>query len=115
MSQFADLTFLRTFTGSDPVKMTKYINMFLSAAPQNLVQIRQQCDSSDWKALKTSAHSLKTQLKYMGVSGAVDIAFNIEQNCAEMKDLEKIPGLVSDLEEKTNAAVSELREAVAKL
>ena len=115
MSQISDLTFLRTFTGGDPAKMTKYINMFLSAAPQSLMQIRQQCDASDWKALKTSSHSLKTQLKYMGVSEAVDLAFNIEQNCAELKDLDQNPRLVTALEEKTSIAVNELREAVSKL
>ena len=115
MSQLSDLTFLRTFTGGDPVKMSKYINMFLSAAPQSLAQIRQQTDASDWKGLKTSSHSLKTQLKYMGVNSAVDIAFNIEQNCAELKDLDQIPGLVAALEEKTTTAVNELREAVSKL
>ena len=115
MSQIADLTFLRTFTGGDPAKMTKYINMFLSSAPQSLVQIKQQSETSDWKALKTAAHSLKTQLKYMGVASAVDVAFNIEHNCAEMKDLDKIPELVAVLEEKTSTAISELREAVSKL
>ena len=115
MSQLSDLTFLRTFTGGDPVKMTKYINMFLSAAPQSLMQIRQQAEASDWKALKTSSHSLKTQLKYMGVASAVDVAFNIEQNCAELKDLEQIPDLVTALEEKTSTAVNELKEAVSKL
>lgn len=115
MSQLSDLTFLRTFTAGDPPKMTKYINMFLNGAPQILSQIRQQVDAADWKALKTSAHSLKTQLKYMGVSSAVDLAFAIEQQSGDLKDIEQIPGLVAQLEEKTQLAIAELREELTKL
>jgi len=115
MSQIADLTFLRTFTAGDPPKMTKYINMFLSGAPGILSQIREQLNASDWKGLKTSSHSLKTQLKYMGVSSAVDLAFTIEQQCGDLKDLDQLPALVGQLEEKTNLAIAELKEELTKL
>src|SRR4030095_371151 len=115
MNQLSDLTFLRTFTAGDPSKMTKYINMFLNAAPQSLAQIRQQMEAADWKGLKTSSHSLKTQLKYMGVNPAVDLAFAIEQHCGDLSGLDQIPELVGALEEKTQIAISELREAVSKL
>jgi HPt (histidine-containing phosphotransfer) domain-containing protein len=115
MSQISDLTFLRTFTAGDPPKMTKYINMFLNGAPQIMTQIRQQLEASDWKALKTSSHSLKTQLKYMGVASAVDLAFAIEQQCGDLKDLDKVPELVGQLEEKTSQAIAELREELTKL
>ena len=115
MSQLSDLTFLRTFTAGDPPKMTKYINMFLNMAPQSLVQMRQQVDASDWKALKTSSHSLKTQLKYMGVASAVELAYAIEQRCGDMTDLENIPELMGKLEENANIAITELRDALVKL
>ena len=115
MSKLTDLTFLRNFTAGDPSKMTKYINMFLNAAPQSLAQIRQQMEAADWKGLKTSSHSLKTQLKYMGVNPAVDLAYAIEQSCGEMAGLDKVPDLVGALEEKTNIAITELREEVSKL
>ena len=110
-----DLTFLRTFTSGDPAKMSKYINMFLSMAPQSLIQMRQQLDSGDYKALRTSAHSIKTQLKYMGISAAVDLAYAIEQKSAEATDTENIPGLVTQLEDLTNQGVAELKEALTKL
>lgn len=115
MGNLTDLTFLRTFTSSDPVKMSKYINMFLSGAPQILAQMKQQSETSDWKALKTSSHSLKTQLKYMGAATAVDVAFAIEQQCGDLKDLDQVPVLVNDLESKTNTAIAELREELTKI
>jgi HPt (histidine-containing phosphotransfer) domain-containing protein len=111
----ADLTFLRTFTSGDPAKMTKYINMFLGMAPQSLTQMRQQLEASDLKALRTSAHSLKTQLKYMGITQAVDLAYTIEQRSGDGTQPETLPALVSELETLTNQAITELKEAVSKL
>lgn len=115
MSNLSDLTFLRSFTTSDAAKMTKYINMFLSGAPQILSQMKQQVEAADWKALKTSAHSLKTQLKYMGVASAVDLAFAIEQQSGELKDLDQLPELVTRLNGETQLAMAELREEITKL
>src|SRR5687767_13097061 len=105
MNKQTDLTFLKTFTAGDTGKMSKYINMFLSGAPQLLTQVREQSDAADWKGLKTTAHSLKTQLKYMGVNAGVDHAFSIEQKSGEQKDLDQVPALVTQLEEVTNQAI----------
>ena len=51
----------------------------------------------------------------MGVSSAVDLAFAIEQQSGDLKDIEQIPGLVAQLEEKTQLAIAELREELTKL
>ena len=115
MSQFADLTFLKTFTSNDSGKMTKYINMFLKAAEPSLQQMKSQVDQSDWSALKTTSHSLKSQLKYMGVAKGVDLAFSIEQSSGDGKDLDKIPETLTELESIVNGACTELREELAKL
>jgi len=115
MTTATDLTFLRTFTSGDSAKMTKYINMFLGMAPQSLTQMRQQVDAGDWKGLKTSAHSLKTQLKYMGAAGAAELASTMEQQAGDEKDLDKMPGLMARLEEQTQLTIAELGAVLGKL
>ncbi len=74
MSQVSDLTFLRTFTSGDAAKISKYVNMFLKAAPASLTDMEVQAANGDWKSLKTNAHSLKSQLKYMGVASGEVVA-----------------------------------------
>jgi len=115
MSQLTDLSFLKTFTAGDPTKMSKYINMFLGMAPKSILQMRKEVEGADWKSLKTSAHSLKTQLKYMGAASAVDLAYSIEQKCGEMSGLENVPDLMNKLEEQTNTTITELKDALTKI
>lgn len=115
MSQYADLSFLRTFTSNDAAKITKYVNMFLNAAEPSLVQMKTQVTASDWKALKTTAHSLKSQLKYMGVAAGVDKAFFIENSAGEGQNLDKIPETLVNLEEIVVGACAELRDELTKL
>jgi HPt (histidine-containing phosphotransfer) domain-containing protein len=115
MSQYADLSFLKTFTSNDAAKITKYVNMFLNAANPSIVQMKQQLEASDWKSLKTSAHSLKSQLKYMGVASGVEKAFFIENSAGEQQNLDKIPENLQKLEEIVAGASAELRDELAKL
>lgn len=115
MSQFADLTFLRTFTSNDAAKITKYVNMFLNAASPSITQMKEQVAASDWKALKTTAHSLKSQLKYMGVAEGVEKAFFIESSAGEGQNLEKVPETLVKLEEIVVGACAELRDELTKL
>lgn len=62
-----DLSFLKTFTNGDAVKMKKYIGMFLQGAPHMITQMDDCYSSGNWESLKVTAHSLKPQVGYMGM------------------------------------------------
>jgi HPt (histidine-containing phosphotransfer) domain-containing protein len=115
MEQVSDLTFLKTFTSNDSAKITKYVNMFLNAAGPSLAQMKEQVAGSDWKSLKTSAHSLKSQLKYMGVATGVELAYAIESSAGEGQNLDQIPGMLEKLEGVVNTASNELKAAIGSL
>lgn len=110
MDKTADLTFLRTFTGSDPVKMKKYISLFLAGAEPGLDTIRTALAGSDWRALRTAAHSLKSQVKYMGIKEAEELALQVERIADDQKGLEKLPETIEKLCAVTTRACGELRE-----
>ncbi len=84
-------------------------------APGTMQQMKDQLAASDWKSLRTSAHSLKSQLKYMGANATVDLAYAIERNTADLTDLEKVPELLNQLEQNTATVMSELRQALTTL
>ena len=115
MSQVSDLSFLKTFTSGDAAKISKYVNMFLKAAPASLSEMEQQVANGDWKSLKTNAHSLKSQLKYMGVASGEAVAQDIERCAGDQIDLEAIPGKIGQLSQITLAACEELKVELAKL
>ena len=115
MGTVSDLTFLKTFASNDAAKITKYVTMFLNAAGPSLKQMKEQVASGDWKSLKTSAHSLKSQLKYMGVASGVELAYAIESSAGEGQNLDQIPGILEKLENVVNTASEELKAALASL
>ncbi len=115
MSKQSDLTFLRSFTKDDAAKISKYVNMFLDSAPKALEQMKTQLAATDWPGLRISAHSMKSQLRYMGMSGAEQYAIGIERSCSELTALEQIPELLTKLSDSMSIAFGELKAEIATL
>lgn len=75
--------------------------MFLQQTPAMIQQIESSYKEKDWTKLKTSAHSLKPQISYMGIKSAESIIQTIEANSIAGKDegtAEQINKLKSILE-----------------
>ncbi|HEX5002953.1 MAG TPA: Hpt domain-containing protein [Bacteroidia bacterium] len=115
METFADLTFLKTFTAGDSEKIKKYVNLFLNGTEPALAAIKLSLETSDWKALRTAAHSLKSQTKYMGIARAEELAIFIEHNAAQVSNLDQLPEAVQNLENVISRASEELRSHIAGL
>ena len=110
-----NLAFLETFTNHDKAKMIKYINMFLQLAPASIDTMKQQHATADWNNLKTTAHSLKPQLAYMGVESLRESVLRIEEYAGEQKNPEAILDLIHTVESGCYEAFSELKDAIAKI
>jgi HPt (histidine-containing phosphotransfer) domain-containing protein len=115
MSNLCNLAFLKNFTANDPLKIKKYVGMFLASAPQSIQNMQSQVAAEDWKSLRTTAHSLKSQVKYMGISIAEELAVFIEKSAAEGTDLNQLPAKISELESITSIASAELQQEIDKL
>ena len=115
MDKITDLTFLKSFTSGDQSKLTKYITMFVNGAQGSLEQMKQHMAAGEWPSLKTSAHSIKSQVKYMGIRDAEELAIAIEKNAGEQSNLEHLPEMISKLEDITNRACLELKDELGKL
>lgn len=76
----ADLTFLEKFTKGDKNKMKRYINMYLSIAPQTFNMMQQNIAEQDWNQLRINAHSLKPQADYMGIQELKSLLIDIEDD-----------------------------------
>lgn len=115
METIADLTFLKTFTSGNAEKIAKYVNMFLQHAPTLLSAMEENLAKQDWAALKTSAHSLKPQISYMGIKSAEALIKNIETDAAEKNNLENMPAQINALKgilEKAYPELKKMAEAV---
>ncbi len=110
-----DMAFLEKFTKNDPAKMAKYINIFLKNAPSQLESLNEHLEAHNWNQLRASAHSLKSQLRYMGVFPLKDTIQTVENNAAEQIALDALPPLVAKVTRITQQAIKELQEKLLTL
>lgn len=113
MANETDLTFLESFTGGNPDKMKKYMNMFIQLCPGQLTLMANHLQSENYDKLRATAHSLKPQITYMGIKRGESLVKSIEQMAAEKRDVEKLPAMLDEFNSICNLAVEELKQKVA--
>lgn len=104
-----DMVFLQQFTKGDWTKQNKYISMFLENAPKLIAQLHEGLAKNDFEMIKISAHSLKPQLSYMGVSEEISNVFMLEQSAGQKAHQNNIPELIENIERVCLKAFDELR------
>ncbi|MGB1242167.1 MAG: response regulator, partial [Chitinophagales bacterium] len=105
-----DMVFLEKFTKNDPKKMSKYINIFLKNAPSQLEALNEHLNTHNWKQVRATAHSLKSQLRYMGVFPLKETIQTIENNAGEQIALDALPPLIARVNRITQQAIKELQQ-----
>ena len=87
-----DLTFLRKFTKDDPIKMKRYISLYLDVAPKTFEEMQRNLQDGDWEQLRINAHSLKPQAEFMGINSLKEELIKIEE-AVKANNLDGIEGL----------------------
>lgn len=73
-----DLSNLRGLLG-DEAMVGRFIELFRREAPLQLEALRQSLLAGEWASAGIAAHGLKSQLRYLGVASAADLASGIEE------------------------------------
>jgi HPt (histidine-containing phosphotransfer) domain-containing protein len=107
--RITDLAYLQKFTGGQKEKITKYINIFLSTTPPMVANMEDYLLKKDWSGLRAVAHSIKSQLGYMGAQSASSLAKTIEDNSSEQTNLDQIGDQVSQFRNMYNRTCDELK------
>ena len=113
MAKETDLTFLESFTGGNPDKMKKYMNMFIQMCPGQLTLMSDHLKNQNYDQLRAAAHSLKPQITYMGIKRGESLVKEIEHMAAEKRDVEKIPGMLDEFSSICALASDELKQHIA--
>lgn len=74
-----DLSFLRKFTKDDPIKMKRYISLYLDVAPKTFKEMQENLKNGDWDQIRINAHSLKPQADFMGIKSLKEELIKIEE------------------------------------
>ncbi len=74
-----ELSFLRRFTKDDPIKMKRYISLYLDVAPKTFKEMQENLKNGDWDQIRINAHSLKPQADFMGIKSLKEELIKIEE------------------------------------
>ena len=104
-----DLTFLKKFTKDDPIKMKRYISLYLDAAPKTFQEMQRNLKNEDWEQLRINAHSLKPQADFMGIMSLKEELIKIEE-AVKLNHLEGIEKLLDAALTISSKSENSLRE-----
>lgn len=90
-----DLTFLKKFTKEDPVKMKRYLTLYLDVAPKTFAEMQRNLNDKDWEQLRINAHSLKPQADFMGIASLKEALIKIEE-AVKNNHLDEIEKLLNE-------------------
>ncbi len=110
-----NLTFLQNFTKNDAAKQKKYIELFLSNAPNLLQKAKLAIAAKDYETVKINAHSLKSQLNYMGVLEQHSGVLATEKASTDVALQPNLPKLILTLEKVCLQAFAELEQQLHNL
>ncbi|HYV93442.1 MAG TPA: Hpt domain-containing protein [Chitinophagales bacterium] len=108
-SGLIDLSFLRVYSSGNNELMKKFINSFLERTPVAIKAMDEQLAAKDFHGLSRSAHSLKPQFSYAGMSKASELVRAIEESAKEMHDVETIPAHLDEVKSMLSRAYEELK------
>ena len=109
------LDFLYDFAKGDTEKIKKYVSMYLKTAPEIILRLQELLESNDLEALKRSAHSVKSQAKYMGADDLSQVMQDIELKSSDKKNKELLHELVKRANDLNLSVNENLVEHLQKL
>ena len=110
-----NLDFLNDFAKGDQEKIKKYISMYLKTAPEIIMQLQELLKKDDLESLKRSAHSVKSQARYMGADELSEVMQEIEQKSTDEKNKELLYELVERAIDLNNSVNKNLLEHLQQL
>ncbi len=108
---YLNLDFLTSFTNGKKDKEEKYLKLFLDNAPKLLNQINNAATQNDFESITIAAHSLKSQLNYVGVKEEQSQVYKIEKMAREKKEIDLFAKDIKQLNwicEKVFAEINEV-------
>jgi len=110
-----DDTFLYSFTGGQPEKLKKYLELFKENAPMMMKKIKLGIHNEEYEEIKIGAHSLKSQLRYFGVSEDHSGVLALEQMGTQKASFEEISKQFERLQIVFKQTLIEVQERIESL
>lgn len=112
MNSMIDLSYLKDASGGNHAFMKDMIEIFLKQTPNYLTQLDEYCQAADWVEFRKVMHKLKPTITMMGIKEGDALVKEIEPKVKHSEELDKIPGLLSNLIRVCETSYNELQKEV---
>ena len=113
-NKLVDLSYLKKISDGDKSFIKEMIETFIKNAPEDIMKLKALMKRSNWDEIAQLAHKIKPALKFMGIKAASEHILEIEENTKMKTNLEKVPGLILQLEKEITEGKKELEQILAK-
>jgi PAS domain S-box-containing protein len=108
MGEKIDLTYLREISDNNDEFIIQMIELFLQKTPGAIVDMNTSFKEQNWKELRMIAHRIKPSFNYVGASVIQKKLALIENYSESQSNLDKIEGLIQEVESSSKSVFSEL-------
>ncbi|MBA3704591.1 MAG: Hpt domain-containing protein [Bacteroidetes bacterium] len=105
-----DLSYLKELSNGSNQFMTEMITLFITQTPEALDSMEKHLKNKDWKLLRTVAHKIKPSISFVGLKEIESDIRTVEESAANETGLERLPDLISKINEVCNEGIKELKE-----
>jgi HPt (histidine-containing phosphotransfer) domain-containing protein len=92
-----DLSYLREMSGDSVEFMIEMLDMFKQQTPLYISELEQALEEENWPKVSSCAHKIKPTFAYVGRDDAKSHMQMMEQNARDLKDLDKLPQALAEL------------------
>ena len=109
--KYTNLDQLNQRTKSNPILMMEMITLYIEQTHPLIVEMKKGLENKDWDKVRAAVHKMIPSFSIVGISVEYEnIAKNIQENTRTLSELDKLPELISQLENVCEQACKELEE-----
>ncbi len=104
------LDFLEQLTGGNQARIRKYLGLYLESASASLPKMEAALAANDRDALRRAVHTIKPQLRMIGLAETAELAQEIETQVLEDSDPASLPEKVDRLLDAVRRSVAAFKQ-----
>ncbi len=109
-----NLDYLQKLMGGDPEKVKQFLGIFAMEVPRQLQELRSAISSQSWEEASITAHSMKSQLRYLSLDALAQLAQQIENETDQSGHSSSIEALLIELEQQLQIVLKEVELKLAE-
>ena len=114
-SDLLNFSFLNSIAKGNNNILLKYIQIFLDDTPPQVASLEKAFTEKNWQDIESIAHSLKSQLNFVGASTVSTLAAEVKEAAEESSKREFLPRRIGTFKTQFNLVYDELKSVAEKL